>query len=435
MSPHSRSRRPVRLLRLAVTVPLVLGGLTAASPVGSPAATLFQAASDVLLHDYYGWSDTDRTALVAQYHAALDSACADAQDTCTFDQGRKVVSDMLGQLHDPHTNIRDAEGAERLREIQNDLTVLRTGLQVVKTPLGLLVVGILPNSPGLKAGVQRFDLLTQVNGQQAGTDQKVDAAGFVRLERRAAPMVLQLTRAGQPSRVLTLTPAPMKAGDVPTLTVQNSPAGKVAVIQYPTFLADNSADLFLKSLREAQRQGAGGLVIDLRYNGGGSLEQCVRAASAFLPTVYQARWAQNRWEYAALDGDKTSPARARGAAPDDRLWTGKVAVLVGQNTASCAEVFGYFAHRAGAVVVGEPTKGVMNSGVTFVPLPDQGVMSVTVLRAYDAAGEPLPSHLDPDISAPTDVKELTTSGQDTALQTAIETVQAQSAGADSVSGK
>ena len=414
----------------------LLGGLTAASPAsGSPAVTLFQAASDALLHGYYGWSEADRPALVAQYRAALDSACADDQDSCTFDQGRRVIADMLGQLHDPHTNIRDAEGAERLREIQDDLTVPRTGLQVIKTPLGLLVVGILPNSPGQKAGVQRFDLLTQVNGQQAGADRKVDAVGFVRTERRAAPMVLLLNRAGQPARTLTLTPTPMKAGDVPTLSVQDGPAGKVAVIQYPTFLAGNSADLFLKSLRDAQAQGATALVVDLRYNGGGRLDQCVQAASAFLPTVYQARWAQNRWEYAALDGDSTSPTVARHAAPDDRLWRGKVAVLVGQNTASCAEVFGYFAHQAGAVVVGEPTKGVLNSGVSFVPLPDQGVMSVTVLRAYDAAGEPLPSHLDPDVSAPTDVKELTTSGQDTALQTAIDTVEAQTAGADSVSGK
>ena len=422
-------------LSVAFAAPLLLGGLVAASPASSPAATLFQAASDALLQNYYGWSETDRPALVAQYHAALDSACAEAQDECSFDQGRKVIADMLGQLHDPHTNIRDAEGAERLREIQDDLTVPRTGLQVSKTPLGLLVVGILPNSPAQKAGVQRFDLLTRVNGEAAGTDQLVDSAGFVRLERRAAPMVLQLVRAGQPERTLTLTPAPMKAGDVPTLSVQDGPAGKVAVIQYPTFLAGNSADLFLKSLRDAQQQGATGLVVDLRYNGGGRLDQCVQAASAFLPTVYQARWAQNRLEFAAIDGDKTSPTLARHAAPDDRLWRGKVAVLVGQNTASCAEVFGYFAHRAGAVVVGESTKGVMNSGVTFVPLPDKGVMSVTVLRAYDASGEPLPSHLEPDVPAPTDVKELTTSGQDTALQTAIETVEAQTAGADSVSGK
>ena len=420
-SRAASSRLPwPRRLRFGCLSAALLGGVClGGAALASPATSLFQAASQALLGDYYGWSTADRAALVDQYRGTLDSACAAVQDSCSFDQGRTVIADMLRQLHDPHTNIRDPEGAERLREVQENLTVPRTGLQVSKTALGLLVVGVLPGSPAMQAGVQRFDLLREVNGEQAGTGKPVDSAAFVRLERRAAPMVLLLTRGGQPGRTLTLTPAPMQAGDVPTLSVQDGPAGRVAVIQYPTFLAGNSAELFLKSLRAAQAQGATGLVIDLRYNGGGRLDQCVQAASAFLPTVYQARWAQGRSEFAALDGGAASPAAARQAAPDERLWRGKTVVLVGQNTASCAEVFGYFAQRAGALVVGEPTKGVLNSGVNFFPLPDHGVISVTVLRAYDAGGQPLPDHLEPDVLATTDVAILASSGQDRALQVAV----------------
>ena len=95
----------------------------------SPATDLFRAASGALSANYYGWSETDRPALISRYAATLDAQCAPHADACTFDQGRAVVREMLLQLHDPHTNVRDAEGAERLREIQDDLTVPRTGVR------------------------------------------------------------------------------------------------------------------------------------------------------------------------------------------------------------------------------------------------------------------------------------------------------------------
>ena len=441
---------PVAPFRTFLLVRLALSGTVLCGTVlASPATDLFQAASTVLSANYFGWSVTDRPALISQYAATLETQCAPLGDTCTFDQGRAVVKDMLAQMHDAHTSIRDAEGAERLREVQQDLTVPRTGLRVVKTPLGLLVVGVLPGSPAEAAGVLRFDLLTAVNGQAAGESKPdsaapltpsapFDSAAFVRLERQATPIEVSLLRAGQPLRSLALTTTPMKARDVPILGWQQTPAGRVAVIQYPTFLPADSAELFLKTLRQAQDAGAAGLVVDLRYNGGGRLDQCVQAASAFAPTFYQARTAQdsrgmqNSWDYAAIDGLNSSPDRVRrlvaSGTASQALWHGPAAILMDENTASCAEVFGYFAHSAGALLVGQPTKGVMNSGVTFFPLPDQGVMSVTMLRAYDLNGNPLPDHLQPDLNVPADLKALATQGKDTALQAALGAVQLRLAG-------
>ena len=478
------------------TAPLLtvlLCALALPAAAASPATDLFRAASGTLSANYYGWSETDRPALISHYAATLDAQCAPLADACTFDQGRAVVKEMLLQLHDPHTNIRDAEGAERLREIQDDLTVPRTGLRVVKTALGLLVVGVMPGSPAEAAGMQRFDLLTSVNGktsvsgQAAATGQKaatgqttagiqgpvlgdavqgktsqaaseqagaippetvtagapsaVDPAAFVRLERQQRPIALSISRAGR-TLALTLKTAPLKARDVPILSWQPGAGGPpVAVIEYPTFLPADSAELFLSALRRAQAGGAAGLVIDLRYNGGGRLDQCVQAASAFFPTLYQARWLpagtpgtgqakQASWEYAALNGEMASPGSVRKALSSPltgqastALWHGPVALLIGENTASCAEVFGHFAHAAGGLLVGQPTKGVMNSGVNFFPLPDHGVMSVTMLRAYDLSGQALPDHLQPDLTVPADLESLTAQGRDTTLQAALGAVQ------------
>jgi carboxyl-terminal processing protease len=99
-------------------------------------------------------------------------------------------------------------------------------------------------------------------------------------------------------------------------------------------------------------------------------------------------------------------------------------VLVGPNTASCAEVFTHYARQAGAIVVGEKTRGVGNSGVQFEPMPDGGVLSVTVLRSYTDADEPLPEFITPDVAAPTDIAALTGEGRDTALEAALASLRA-----------
>lgn len=399
---------------------LLLGLLCSLAPSAgaSPATDLYRAATHTLQANYYGWSEADRARLVADYARRLEQDCVPRAANCPFDQGRAVLKELLEQLHDPHTNVRDAEGAERLREVQQDLTVPRSGVRVKETPAGLLVVGVQPGSPAERLGVQRFDLIHEVNGRPAGEGQPQDAAAFVRLERAAAPVVVRLERGGK-ALALTLTTLPLKARDLPTLTYQQGPSGKVAVILYPSFLPQGSAIRFLELLRQAQAAGARGLVVDLRYNGGGQLDECVRAASIFEPVLYQARWEGGSWEYAALNGEATLPLTAKLSGPTEGLWHGPAAVLIGENTASCAEVFGHFAQGAGALLVGEATKGVMNSGVNFFPLPDRGVLSVTVLRAYDGFGVPLPSALTPDLTVHQDAAALAGSGRDEVMVAAL----------------
>ncbi len=186
----------------------------------------------------------------------------------------------------------------------------------------------------------------------------------------------------------------------------------------PTFLSGDSAQLFLKKVDEAKAAGARQLIIDLRYNGGGRLDQCVAAASIFKPVLYQARFRGGSWTYGGLNGEQ-APALSVRLDRQSRIWNGPAAILVGENTASCAEVFTFFAQKSGVKAVGTPTKGVGNSGVSFYSTPDQGILSLTMLRAYDENGTPLPDHITPDLVAPTDLAALTSLGDDTTLDAAL----------------
>ncbi|MFC5848072.1 S41 family peptidase [Deinococcus petrolearius] len=411
---------PRRALLLALlSLPLAGGALA------SPATDLYSAATRAVNDSYYGWATQNFSVLAGEYAQKLSERCAPQGEACDYATGRAVLGDLFGAFGDDHTNVRDPEGAERLREVSQNLAVQRTGLRTVRAEGGLLVVSVTPGSPAERAGLRRFDLLSSVRGQAAGKREGQNAPvgpnDFVRLERAGAPIEVTVGRAGAPERTLVLTTARLQARDVPTLSWMGAD-GKVAVVDFPTFLPDDAARQFLARVREAQAAGARALVVDLRYNGGGSLNQCVAAASIYGPVVYKTQFKVGGFTYTGLNGEEGRYLDTLFAGPGEKVWTGPAAVLVGPNTASCAEVFSVYAQRAGAHVVGETTRGVGNSGVVFRNLPDGGVLAVTVLRAYGRDDQPLPERVTPDLAAATDTAALTTRGEDTVLKVALGTL-------------
>lgn len=415
-------RYPDLVSRVFRRAALLLVGLLSGFAAASPATDLYVAATVTVKDEYFGWADKNFSVLVGEYAQKLQQACAPQGEQCDYDTGRKVLGDLFTAFGDAHTNVRDAEGAERLREVTQDMAVQRTGVRTVRVEGGLLVVTVMPGSPAQQAGVRRLDLLTEVEGQAAGKrggeNAPIGPNDFVRLERAGRPFTVTLRRAGQPDRVLQLQTALLKARDEPTLS-WTGPDGKTALIDYPSFLSRDAAALFLRRVQEAQAGGADALVIDLRFNGGGSLVQCVAAASIFGPVVYGTQFRVGGYTYTGLRGQDAPYLSTLYAPPDEKVWNKPAAILVGPNTASCAEVFSFFAQRTGVKVIGEATKGVGNSGVYFRDLPDGGVLSVTVLRAFDRDGEPLPDHVTPNVSAPTDIALLASLGTDTTLQAAL----------------
>lgn len=403
-------------------------GLAAASP----ATDLFTAATDAVRRDYYGWATADFGALTQQYGSLLTDRCAPQGEGCDYATGRAVLTELFKSFGDAHTNVRDAEGAARLNEVTRDLAVSRTGARVVRVEGGLLVAGVMPGSPAETAGLRRLDLLTQVGGQDAGKrngeNAPVGPNEFVRLERAGPPLSVRLRRAGEPERDLLLPTATLKARDVPTLSWVGQD-GKTALIDLPTFLSSDSSELFLARVKEAQTAGARRLIVDLRFNSGGSLTECVAAASTFDPVRYKSQFQVGSYTYVGVRGQSVPALAALFTPARGRVWNGPAAVLIGPNTASCAEVFSFFAQKAGAITVGENTRGVANSGVLFFPLPDGGVVSVTVLRAFTADGQPLPDHLSPAVLAPTDIALLSAEGRDSTLEAALTALDAQEASA------
>lgn len=100
----------------------LLPALLLALPVAgaSPASDLFRSATEQVAREYYGWSTADLKALSEKYDALLRVRCSDQGEACSYATGREVLTNLFKEFGDAHTNVRDPEGAERLREVTQD---------------------------------------------------------------------------------------------------------------------------------------------------------------------------------------------------------------------------------------------------------------------------------------------------------------------------
>ena len=147
--------------------------------------------------------------------------------------------------------------------------------------------------------------------------------------------------------------------------------GKIGYIKLSSFIS-SSADDFSAALKDLEGQGAKGLILDLRDNGGGLVDQCIDIADEFLDegvVTYVEDKNGKKQEYKAKDG-KTD------------LTT---VVLVNGNSASCSEILAGTLKDNGCKLVGETTfgKGVIQS---TAELKDGSALKLTIMQYFSPKG-------------------------------------------------
>lgn len=215
-------------------------------------------------------------------------------------------------------------------------------------------------------------------------------------------------------RSIVLNPAPPPAALDPRLRPTLRWEGQVAVIGLSEWFEVGMGAAFREVLGQAAARGASGLVVDLRGNPGGVLDECLAAAQGLagdrvsLIGVGRSGAALYTWRTAAL-------AQAARAWP---RWTGPLALLVSPDTASCGELLAYWGQQAGGTVVGLPTRGLLDTLTRDFALPGPAVLRLTVARATLDGRARLPGRVQPDLRAGPEVADIL-AGRDPVLEAAL----------------
>jgi carboxyl-terminal processing protease len=254
-----------------------------------------------------------------------------------------AVRGLIEALGDEgHTRFLTPE--ERVRQ-QTDLSGTFSGIGAMVGERDGLPVIVAPfeGSPADRAGVEAGDIIVEVDGQDVTALSLSEVVERIRGEE-GTQVVLTVLRPDE-DRNLEI---PIVRGEitVPAVTWTMVPGTQVALIRFSRFSA-NANEEMVRALREAQEAGATGLVLDVRNNPGGLLDQAIRVTSQFLEdgNVLQQEDARGNRE--------SFPVRSGGLATDIPL-----VVLVNQGSASSAEILaGALQDHARGPIVGETTFG------------------------------------------------------------------------------
>jgi carboxyl-terminal processing protease len=279
----------------------------------------------------------------------------------------------------------------------------------------LTITNPIPGSPAEKAGLKPGDQIIKVNGEDmTGVDP--EAARRKVIGPAGTSVHLTIARPGQAQ--------PIEVDVKREKIVVKSATGKmldggIAYIHITTF-GDQTAEELKQALQDVMAQKPKGIILDLRYNGGGYLETAIDVASQFLddgPVLYEQYGDGQKKSYDVVPG---------GLATDTKV---PMVILINEWSASASEIVAGALQDAGrAKLVGVTSYG-KGSVQNWVPLQDnQGAVRVTIAKWLTPGGRAIDGvGLTPDVYVSMTVAELE-KNLDPQLDAAIKTLQAMAAG-------
>lgn len=232
------------------------------------------------------------------------------------------------------------------------------GLIVTKRFGYAYVIAPVAGSPAEKAGIERGDFIEKIDGQ--GTP-KLAIWQIRQALHKNGPVKLQVLRGGQTHREdITIQPASFHPVTLETDTISG-----IAYVKIP-FFEKGTATQFRSALESVRQRGSRKLIIDLRGNAGGSVDEAITAADELLTSGL----------ITSLEGRKLEPKRWQ--ADRATSYDGELEVLADTSTASGAEVFAAAIrgnNRGKVIGVTTYGKAVVQR---FILLPSGGGVHMTV---------------------------------------------------------
>ena len=245
------------------------------------------------------------------------------------------------------------------------------GLTLSKRFGYIIVISVLPDSPGEKAGIHSGDILESVAGFTTRDMSVGQAMNFLRGQPGTGVKVGVIRRGkADPDEVDVVRE---KLGTAKALSTRVEP--DILALRLPS-LDPGRADEIRSRLVDAEKQGIHKVVLDLRNCGRGPVSEAISVAKLFVPSG----------TLSTLRGQTVS-TQVFSAEPGKVVWKGPVSLLIDPTTSGAAEVLAsaMVANHRGDVV-GERTFGLA-SEQKLITLDDGAALFLTVANYYNADGK------------------------------------------------
>ena len=295
-----------------------------------------------------------------------------------------AINGMLTSL-DPHSNYLNTKNFNDMK-VQTRGEFGGLGIEVSMEYGVVKVVSPIDDTPAARAGLKPGDLITHLDGDPV---QGMTLPEAVEKMRGPVSSEIKLTirREGKEPFDVKLTRATIKIQSVRS----HLEGDNVAYIRITTF--NERTDVGLNNAMKNLKQQAGnkllGVVLDLRNDPGGLLDQAVAVADAFL----------DKGEIVSTRGRRSEDAQRYNARPGGKAAAGlPMVVLINGGSASASEIVaGALQDHHRAVLLGTKSFG-KGSVQTIIPLPGHGAMRLTTARYYTPSGRSIQAKgIDPDI--------------------------------------
>ena len=286
----------------------------------------------------------------------------------------KAIPALLSEL-DPHSEYIPAKMFSQVNEsLEGEFDGI--GIVFNASTDTITVLSVIPQGPSSEAGVRPGDRIVKIDGRVVA-GQKIPQDSMVKLMRgkRGTRVELGVKRGSLDELVdIKVTRAPIEIHSIETAFMLDHSA-KIGFVRLSQFSRTSHKEM-TEALTRLREEGMRGLILDLRGNGGGFLDQAILIANEFLPAERLIVYTEDRF------GDHIKEySRGNGTATDL-----EIAVLVDETSASSSEILaGAIQDNDRGLVIGRRTfgKGLVQSQIPFT---DGSAIRLTVARYYTPSG-------------------------------------------------
>ena len=295
-----------------------------------------------------------------------------------------AINGMLTSL-DPHSSYMDPEDFRSL-QVQTSGEYGGLGIEVTMEDGFVKVISPIDDTPAARAGIQPGDYITEINGKPIIGQTLNDAVKEMRGDK-GTDILITILRVGEDPFDVTLTREVIEQKSV-TWKMEKNDVGYLRISSFnerTTLLLEEG----IEGISKATGGRPKGLIVDLRNNGGGLLDQAVTVSDMFL----------SGGEVVSTQGRRASDIERYNARTGEVFKGVPIIVLINGGSASASEIVaGALKDRGRATIIGTTSFG-KGSVQTVIPLgADRGAIRLTTARYYTPSGRSIQAlGIDPDI--------------------------------------